>query len=191
MADHLFSFRVLSPLGTAFEGMAKSATLPTPDGDITILAHHMPLVAVLTDGEVRVDTGKKVVFIAVAGGFLETGKAAAHVPGTTLAADVSAAPGSAPAGGVPAGVAATAATVPGGIPVPGGISAAWEATVLSDFAAEADSIEVARVEAARARAEQLLSEKKERGELLLVERDLQRSILQLKVAEKNRKRRHQ
>ena len=84
MADHLFSFRVLSPLGTAFEGMAKSATLPTPDGEITILAHHMPLVAVLTDGEVRIDTGKKVVFIAVAGGFLETGKAAAHVPGTTL-----------------------------------------------------------------------------------------------------------
>ena len=62
--------------------------------------------------------------------------------------------------------------------------------MLSDFAAESDSIEVARVEAARARAEQLLSEKKERGELLLVERDLQRSILQLKVAEKSRKRRH-
>jgi F-type H+-transporting ATPase subunit epsilon len=163
VADHLFSFRVLSPLGTAFEGMAKSATLPTPDGEITILAHHMPLVAVLTDGEVRVDTGKKVVFIAVAGGFLETGKAAAHLPGTTQAAS-------------------TAATVPGGI--------SWEATVLSDFAAESDSIEVARVEAARARAEQLLSEKKERGEVLLVERDLHRSILQLKVAEK-RRRRHQ
>ena len=157
MADHLFSFRVLSPLGTAFEGMAKSATLPTPDGEITILAHHMPLVAVLTDGEVRIDTGKKVVFIAVAGGFLETGKAAAHVPGTTEAAE-------APATG------------------------SWEATVLSDFAAESDSIEVARVEAARARAEQLLSEKKERGEILLVERDLQRSILQLKVAEKRRRR---
>jgi F-type H+-transporting ATPase subunit epsilon len=162
VADHLFSFRVLSPLGTAFEGMAKSATLPTPDGEITILAHHMPLVAVLTDGEVRVDTGKKVVFIAVAGGFLETGKAAAHVPGTTQAMEAS------------AGAGAQAG--------------AWEATVLSDFAAESDSIEVARVEAARARAEQLLSEKKERGEILLVERDLQRSILQLKVAEKRRRR---
>jgi len=132
----------------------------------------MPLVAVLTDGEVRVDTGKKVVFIAVAGGFLETGKAAAHVPGTTL-------PVEAPAGAaVPGGAAAT---------VHSGISA-WEATVLSDFAAESDSIEVARVEAARARAERLLSEKKERGEILLVERDLQRSILQLKVAEKRRRR---
>jgi F-type H+-transporting ATPase subunit epsilon len=166
VADHLFSFRVLSPLGTAFEGMAKSATLPTPDGDITILAHHMPLVAVLTDGEVRIDTGQKVIFIAVAGGFLETGKAAAHVPGTTLSVDAPAKPG-------------------------GASEAGWEATVLSDFAAEADSIEIARAEAARARAEQLLSEKKERGDLLLVERDLQRSILQLKVAEKARKRRHQ
>jgi F0F1-type ATP synthase epsilon subunit len=62
--------------------------------------------------------------------------------------------------------------------------------VLSDFAAESDSIEIARVEAAKARAEELLAEKKERGELLLVERDLQRAILQLKIAEKRGKRRH-
>ena len=171
MADHLFSFRVLSPLGAAFEGMAKSATLPTPDGEITIFAHHMPLVAVLTDGEVRIDTGKKVVFIAVAGGFLETGKAAGMPPGTVAAA-----------------AAVPSAEISASVSVPAG--GAWEATVLSDFAAESDSIEVARVEAARALAEQLLSEKKERGEMLLVERDLQRSILQLKVAEKSRKRRH-
>jgi len=176
VADHLFSFRVLSPLGTAFEGLAKSATLPTPDGEITILAHHMPMVAALAEGEVRVDTGKKVVFIAVSGGFLETGKAAAHVPGTTQAVQAPAS-GTAAAGSAPSGAT----------PAPGGIST-WEATVLSDFAAESDSIEVARVEAARARAEQLLSEKKERGEILLVERDLQRSILQLKVAEKRRRR---
>jgi F-type H+-transporting ATPase subunit epsilon len=139
MADGTFSLRVLSPLGTAFEGQAKGMVLPTPDGEITVLAQHMPLVAVLSDGELRIDTGEKVVFIAVAGGFLETEKNTA--------------------------------------------------TVLSDFAAESDSIEVARVEAAKARAEQLLAEKKERGELLLVERDLQRAILQLKVAEKSRRRR--
>jgi F-type H+-transporting ATPase subunit epsilon len=140
MADGMFSLRVLSPLGTAFQGEAKAVVLPTPDGEITVLAHHMPLVAVLADGELRIDTGEKQVFIAVAGGFLETDKNAA--------------------------------------------------TVLSDFAAESDSIEVARVEQAKARAEQLLAEKKERGELLLVERDLQRAILQLKVAEKSRKRGH-
>ena len=63
------------------------------------------------------------------------------------------------------------------------------ASVLSDFAAESDSIEIARIEAAKARAEQLLAEKKERGDLAMVERDLQRAILQLKVAQKIRTRR--
>ena len=64
-----------------------------------------------------------------------------------------------------------------------------EVTVLSDYAAEAESIEIARVEAAKKRAEDLLKEKVERRDLALVERDLRRAILQLKVAEKARKRR--
>jgi F-type H+-transporting ATPase subunit epsilon len=147
MADALFSLRVLSPLGTVFEGRARSATLPTADGEIMILAHHMPLVAVLIDGEMLVDTGEKKVSIAIAGGFLDT---------------------SSPGEGKDRGP---------------------QAIVLSDFAAESDSIEIARVEAAKARAEELLAEKKDRGEVLLVERDLQRAILQLKIAEKARKRR--
>ena len=139
MAEHEFAFRVLSPLGTAFEGKARSVTLPTPDGEITILADHMPMVSLLADGEIRITTADRVVWIAVSGGFLETGSNAA--------------------------------------------------SVLSDFAAESDSIEIARVEAAKARAEQLLAEKKERGDLAMVERDLQRAILQLKVAQKIRTRR--
>lgn len=169
MADRTFSFRVISPLGTAFQGDARSVTLPTADGEITVLANHMPLVAVLTDGELRIDTGEKTVSVAVAGGFLETGG---------LVGEPVAAPGVAAPGGVSGGT-------PAGSPA----EHRWEATVLSDFAAESDSIEIARVEAAKARAEQLLQEKKERGDLLLVERDLQRAILQLKVAEKARSRR--
>jgi F0F1-type ATP synthase epsilon subunit len=184
MAERTFSFRVISPLGTAFQGDARSVTLPTRDGEITVLANHMPLVAVLTDGELRIDTGEKVISVAVAGGFLETGGLAGEpgaAPGLVAAPGVPApsAPASAAPAGTPAGVA------PGGAPA----DRKWEATVLSDFAAESDSIEIARVEAAKARAEQLLQEKKERGDLLLVERDLQRAILQLKVAEKARGRR--
>lgn len=139
MADELFTLRVLSPLGTVFEGQVKQATLPTPDGEITVLAHHMPIVAVLAEGEMRIPAEKGEVVIALAGGFLDTG--------------------------------------------------ANTATVLSDFAAEAESIEVARVEAARKRAEEALAEKKLKGEIALVERDLQRSLLQLKVAERYRRRR--
>jgi F-type H+-transporting ATPase subunit epsilon len=153
MPEHEFPFRVISPLGTAFEGKARSVTLPTPDGEVTILSDHMPMVSLLIDGEIRIrmspgvtgvsqgvtGTEEREVWIAVSGGFLETG-----------------------GGG---------------------------ASVLSDFAAESDSIEIARVEAAKARAEQLLAEKKERGDLAMVERDLQRAILQLKVAQRIRTRR--
>ncbi len=138
MADELFSLRVLSPLGTVFDGKVKQATLPTPDGEITILARHMPIVAVLSEGEMRIPTENGEHVIALAGGFLDTGENTA--------------------------------------------------TVLSDFAAEAESIEVARVEAARKRAEEALAEKKLKGEIALIERDLQRSLLQLKVAEKYRRR---
>lgn len=165
MADTLFRLRVLSPLGTAFDGPVRSATLPTREGEITILARHMPMVAVLVDGEMRIDTGGKEVSIAIAGGFLETDAA---------------------------GATEGAAGAPGARPADAGATAepaSWEATVLSDFAAESDSIEVARVEAAKARAEQLLVEKKERSEIMMVERDMQRAILQLKVAEKTRARR--
>jgi F-type H+-transporting ATPase subunit epsilon len=157
MAETLFRLRVLSPLGTAFQGAVRSATLPTPDGEITILAHHMPVVAVLADGEMRVNTGQKEVSIAIAGGFLETGTRGS------------------PVGGAP--------------PADARDTLAWEATVLSDFATESDSIEVARAEAAKARAERLLAERRERADLLMVERDMQRAILQLKVAEKTRARR--
>jgi F-type H+-transporting ATPase subunit epsilon len=146
MPEREFDFRVLSPLGTAFEGKARAVTLPTPDGEVTILADHMPMVSVLVDGEITIKmspgaagAGDREVWIAVSGGFLETGGGAA--------------------------------------------------AVLSDFAAESDSIEIARVEAAKARAEQLLAEKKERGDLAMVERDLQRAILQLKVAQRIRTRR--
>jgi len=174
MAEQLFRLRVLSPLGTAFEGSVRSVTLPTPDGEITVLAHHMPMVAILADGEMRVDTGQKEVSIAIAGGFLETGapaEPAAAAPPALV--------------GLPASNSADYR----GRPQPTSPSMAWEATVLSDFATESDSIEIARVEAAKARAEQLLVERKERAEILMVERDMQRAILQLKIAEKTRTRR--
>jgi len=144
MPEREFTFRVISPLGTVFNGPARAITVATQDGEITVLAGHMPMVSVLVDGEIHIRTPERDVWIAVAGGFLETG-------------------------GKPDA----------------------EVTVLSDFAAGSDSIEGARVEAAKARAEQLLAEKKERGELLLVERDLQRAILQLKVAQRIRTRRRE
>ncbi len=139
MAESLLPLHILSPLGTVFQQEVSAVTLPTLDGEITVLAHHMPLVAALGDGEVIAHTPQGTVSVAIAGGFLRVRDDGA--------------------------------------------------TILSDFAAEAETIEVARVEAAKRRAEELLKEKRERSDLVLIERDLHHALLQLKVAEKIRRRR--
>jgi F-type H+-transporting ATPase subunit epsilon len=139
MADATFALSVVSPQGTVFQGRAVAVTVPGADGELSVLAGHMPLVAGLADGEVRVKTAERETSIAITGGFLRVRR-----------------------DGV---------------------------TILSDFAAEAESIEVARVEEARERARRLLAEAKERRDVVLLERDFHRAILQLKVAEKIRRRR--
>ncbi len=73
MAEREFTFRVISPLGTVFNGAARSVTLASREGEITVLADHMPMVSVLVDGEIRIVTPEREVWIAVSGGFLETG----------------------------------------------------------------------------------------------------------------------
>jgi F-type H+-transporting ATPase subunit epsilon len=134
-----FSLTVRTPTGVAFDGPVESVTLPTPEGPITVLAHHMPLISLLTDGELRIVAGGRETILALGRGFLETG--------------------------------------------------ANQATILTDFAAEAESIEIARVEEAKRRAEELKKEQRDRGDQALLERDLQRAVLQLKVAEHHRARR--
>lgn len=56
--------------------------------------------------------------------------------------------------------------------------------VLSDYAIEAQSIQVARAQEAKKRAEQLLAEKHSNADLLIAEKELQKSIMELRVAEK-------
>ena len=75
-----------SPLTIPFElvsfdkvllrGNAKSVTVPTIDGEITILPHHIPLVSIIDLGEAHValidNNGKEVhEYITVGGGFIE------------------------------------------------------------------------------------------------------------------------
>lgn len=45
--------------------------LPTPQGEIGILPHHIPLMSLLIAGEIRVVKGAETVVLAVSGGFIE------------------------------------------------------------------------------------------------------------------------
>lgn len=57
---------------TIFEGEATSVSLPTPLGEMTVLDHHIPMVSVVSPGEIRCtlsDTTTKI--LPFSGGILE------------------------------------------------------------------------------------------------------------------------
>lgn len=74
-----FRFRLATPERVLFEHEIESVTLPTAQGEITVLANHEPLVAVLKPGELVVREGKGETPLAVAGGFIEVGPDGVHV----------------------------------------------------------------------------------------------------------------
>lgn len=57
-------------------------------------------------------------------------------------------------------------------------------SILSDYAVRAENIELAKALEAKKRAEELLKNRAENTDMLIVEKELQRSILELKMAEK-------
>lgn len=59
-------------------------------------------------------------------------------------------------------------------------------TILADYAIRSEEIEIARAEEAKKRAEELMREKKSKQEFALVEAELRKAILELKVARRRR-----
>lgn len=66
------------------------------------------------------------------------------------------------------------------------VSGGKTVTILADSAINSEKINVAKAEAAKKRAEELLKEKTGQRELLLAEADLRRALMELKVARKKK-----
>ena len=62
---------VISPEQKLFEGPAKFAVVPAYDGEIGILHDHAPLMALLGEGALRVETGSGSLRFRVKGGFVQ------------------------------------------------------------------------------------------------------------------------
>ncbi|MBI5152596.1 ATP synthase F1 subunit epsilon [Candidatus Peregrinibacteria bacterium] len=69
-----FKFQIITPEKIIHTGAADSVSVPTFEGEITILSHHMPLVSAVRVGVLRVKHGKEEVFIAIDGGILKMDK---------------------------------------------------------------------------------------------------------------------
>jgi len=70
MADKI-NFEITTPERKVFSDQVDEVVLPTPNGEIGILPNHIPLVSLLSPGELRIKKGDEVNYLAVSGGFIE------------------------------------------------------------------------------------------------------------------------
>jgi len=70
--SNTIKFEIVTPERTVMKDTITQVTVPTKDGEITVLPKHIPLVASLMPGviELVTDSGEKNI-IAVSGGFVE------------------------------------------------------------------------------------------------------------------------
>ncbi|MBF8280557.1 MAG: F-type H +-transporting ATPase subunit epsilon [Candidatus Magasanikbacteria bacterium] len=64
-------FEITTPERTVFKEDVDQITLPTLQGEITVLPHHLPLVSVIKPGTIRILKNGAEEWLAVAGGFIE------------------------------------------------------------------------------------------------------------------------
>ena len=66
--------KIVTPERLVLEEMVDQVTLPSSEGEITILPDHIPLITSLTSGDVVAKSGVEEVPMAVVGGFVEVKK---------------------------------------------------------------------------------------------------------------------
>ncbi len=66
-----FKLEIATPERVVYSDEVVSVTLPTIDGEITVLADHLPLVTVLKPGEMVIRKGSEAIPYAIGGGFIE------------------------------------------------------------------------------------------------------------------------
>ncbi len=67
----MLKLKIVTPERVLHEGEVNQVTLPTQLGQVTILPHHIPLVSVLSHGEIIVTSAHDEILIAIEGGFVE------------------------------------------------------------------------------------------------------------------------
>jgi F-type H+-transporting ATPase subunit epsilon len=72
----MFRFQLVTITGSKFDDQVYEVVMPTVDGQIGVLAHHMPLVSVVTNGAIMIRKNKMDVdrdreLFATSGGVIE------------------------------------------------------------------------------------------------------------------------
>ncbi len=67
----MLKFKIVTPEKTIYENEIYQVTIPTMEGEITVLPNHIPLISVLKAGELKFKDKDGEQQMAVSGGFLE------------------------------------------------------------------------------------------------------------------------
>jgi F-type H+-transporting ATPase subunit epsilon len=132
---------IITPEKTVLKEEIDELLVPTANGQIGILPHHINLVTQITSGEMIIKYNKKERFYAITGGFIEVNKE--------------------------------------------------NIIVLADYAEHAQDIDTSKAHEAQKRAEEILSKKREilsREEIIQLEAELRRSLLQQHIAQRHKRR---
>lgn len=70
MAQRL-QFEIITPERVVYKDEIDQITLPSAEGEITILPNHIPLIAVLRPGEIIAKKGAEEISMSCSGGFIE------------------------------------------------------------------------------------------------------------------------
>ena len=79
--------KIVTPERLILEEVVEQVTLPTTEGEITVLPDHVPLITGLASGDVVAKTDGENVPMAVAGGFVEVKKNEEGVTEVAVLAD--------------------------------------------------------------------------------------------------------
>lgn len=131
------NLNVVSPEGIIYQDTVDEISLPTPEGEITILPHHISLFTKMSTGIVNIKKGSKESIIATVGGFVEVDNG--------------------------------------------------NVTILSDHMVRAENIQTAKAYEAKKRAEETMRRKESDVDFIMAEKELQRAIMELQVADKIKK----
>ncbi len=74
MANKTLKLKIVTPEKLVLEELVESVTLPTMEGEITILPEHVPIIAGLKSGDLVALVNGEHVPMAVVGGFVEVKK---------------------------------------------------------------------------------------------------------------------
>lgn len=71
MSSKLLNLKIVTPEKLILEELVEHVSLPTKEGEITILPNHIPLIAPLASGDIVAMISGEYLPVAVVGGFVE------------------------------------------------------------------------------------------------------------------------